>query len=68
MSLHDLKPDFAGHAANGEVATGCAACSHPWTAHDGIAARFCTATVAGKFTRGCVCTAYPDGKPAKETQ
>jgi hypothetical protein len=56
----DTKPDFSGHTANGEVATGCAACPHPWTNHDRIAARFCTATVAGKFSRGCVCTPYSD--------
>jgi hypothetical protein len=46
--------------ANGEVATGCAVCPHPWTFHDQIAARYCTATVQGKFNRGCVCTAHPD--------
>ena len=66
MSLRDLKPDFAGHAANGEVATGCAACPHPWTTHDAIAARYCTATVAGKFSRGCVCTAYQNNKSEQE--
>jgi len=56
----ESKPDFSGHTANGEVATGCAVCPHPWTTHDRIAARFCAATAAGKFTRGCVCTPYPD--------
>jgi hypothetical protein len=61
MPATDVTPDLSGHAINGEVATGCAVCPHPWTFHDRIAARFCTATVAGKFTRGCVCTAYPDG-------
>jgi len=39
----------------------CAVCPHPWTFHDRIAARYCTATIAGEFSRGCVCTPYPDG-------
>jgi hypothetical protein len=33
----------------------CVACAHPWSAHDVISARYCTATVAGALTRGCVC-------------
>jgi hypothetical protein len=56
MPAIELNADFSGHGANGEVATGCAVCPHPWTTHDRIAARFCTATVAGKFSRGCVCS------------
>jgi hypothetical protein len=53
----------SGTLTNGEVATGCAACAHPWTAHDAIAARFCNATVSGRFKRGCVCTSRPAVKP-----
>jgi hypothetical protein len=34
----------------------CAVCPHPWTDHDRVAARFCTATVAGAYSRTCVCT------------
>jgi hypothetical protein len=34
----------------------CATCPHPAADHDPIAARFCAATVAGGFSRGCVCT------------
>lgn len=34
----------------------CAACAHPWAEHDQIAARFCAATTAGRYERGCVCT------------
>ncbi|GAB3439589.1 RGCVC family protein [Actinophytocola sediminis] len=34
----------------------CAACPHPRSEHDRIAARFCSATVAGDFSRGCVCS------------
>lgn len=33
----------------------CAACTHPWDAHDQIGRRFCTATIAGSYHRGCVC-------------
>jgi hypothetical protein len=42
------------------VTDACAVCPHPWTFHDRIAARYCTATVAGRYSRGCVCTPYPD--------
>jgi hypothetical protein len=33
----------------------CAVCPHPWGNHDAIAARFCAATVVGRYSRGCVC-------------
>ncbi len=33
----------------------CLACAHPWSGHDVISARFCTATVAAALARGCVC-------------
>ncbi|HEX5401493.1 MAG TPA: RGCVC family protein [Pseudonocardiaceae bacterium] len=33
----------------------CAACAHPWAAHDAISTRFCTITVAKALTRGCAC-------------
>lgn len=33
----------------------CAACPHPWEAHDRIGRRYCTATAVGAFNRGCVC-------------
>jgi len=61
MPVTDVTPDVASPAADTEVAAGCAVCPHPWSAHDRIAARFCTATIAGKFSRSCVCTAHPDG-------
>jgi hypothetical protein len=44
-------------------ATGCAVCAHVWTEHDTIAARYCTATAAGKFDRGCVCTTAATVEP-----
>jgi len=34
----------------------CVTCPHPTAEHDPISTRFCGATVAGGFTRGCVCT------------
>ena len=33
----------------------CAVCPHAWDAHDPIGTRFCSATVAGRLHRGCVC-------------
>lgn len=33
----------------------CDACQHPSAEHDAIAARFCSATMNGAITRGCVC-------------
>jgi hypothetical protein len=50
--------DVSGSAPGNEVTTECGVCPHPWPAHDQIAARFCTATVAGGFSRECVCTPY----------
>lgn len=35
----------------------CPSCPHPLSTHDVIARRFCTATAAGGFSRGCTCTA-----------
>jgi hypothetical protein len=53
----------SGPQTNGVVADGCAVCPHAWTAHDAISARFCNATVAGQFERGCACAAgMPSGK------
>ncbi|MEC3980152.1 RGCVC family protein [Amycolatopsis sp. H20-H5] len=35
----------------------CPSCPHTRSSHDVIAQRFCTATSAGGFSRGCVCGA-----------
>ncbi len=56
MATADVTQAARG-AVNGEIATACAACPHPWTLHDPIAARYCTASAARKLSRGCVCTA-----------
>jgi hypothetical protein len=58
MPVIDVTPEVSGGVVSGEVAAGCAVCPHPLTFHDRIAARFCTATVAGNFSRGCVCAAH----------
>lgn len=33
----------------------CDVCPHPLASHDPIGLRYCRATFAGAFTRGCVC-------------
>lgn len=33
----------------------CAACPHPDDYHDVISQRYCSATIAGGWERGCVC-------------
>ncbi|MFL6143191.1 MAG: RGCVC family protein [Labedaea sp.] len=60
MSSIDSTFDTLSHVPDGEAVTGCAVCPHPWIGHDQIAARYCTATVAGKFNRACVCSASPE--------
>ncbi|WP_033296162.1 RGCVC family protein [Amycolatopsis jejuensis] len=46
-------------SAGGESpsAPGCPVCPHERDAHDLIADRFCTATAAGGYLRGCACAA-----------
>ncbi|HEY0452485.1 RGCVC family protein [Actinophytocola sp.] len=58
MPATDAHANVSGPQANGQVATGCAVCPHPWPDHDAIAARYCNATAAvnGQQGRGCVCT------------
>lgn len=34
----------------------CDACNHPDAAHDGIAHRYCKATMTNALTRGCICS------------
>jgi len=61
MSGPDLRNLDTGDVADDVTTTTCAACPHPWSDHDRIAVRFCTATAAGALGRGCVCTAYANG-------
>lgn len=64
MPVPTVIPETSGNTPDDDVARGCAVCPHLWADHDRIAARFCTATVAGKFSRGCVCgSAVPETVP-----
>ncbi|WIY00742.1 RGCVC family protein [Amycolatopsis mongoliensis] len=62
MSRIDAEPGVAVAVAEpGDPAVAaCAVCPHPIEAHDTIARRFCAATKAGMFNRGCVCTGAPE--------
>ncbi|GAA1964737.1 RGCVC family protein [Amycolatopsis minnesotensis] len=42
-------------STNTEPGAVCVVCGHGLDSHDTIAHRFCTATAAGGFRRGCVC-------------
>jgi hypothetical protein len=69
MPATEVTPDVSRDTASGEVTTECAVCPHPRTFHDRIATRYCTATIAGQFSRGCVCTPYPpDTTPGQDTR
>ncbi|WP_133848697.1 RGCVC family protein [Labedaea rhizosphaerae] len=39
----------------------CETCSHPWSNHDPISVRFCTATLNGGYSRACVCSTKETG-------
>jgi hypothetical protein len=54
-------PTPTGDSGNTGPPTGgeCTSCPHPMSAHDPISARFCGATAAGGYHRGCVCTPVP---------
>ena len=47
--------DAATATLDGGPAAACPACPHPLGRHDPIGVRFCRATAAGGFDRGCVC-------------
>lgn len=55
MATTDTMPTTTGVMRIEQPQDACVACAHPWTAHDVISARFCTATVAAGLLRGCVC-------------
>ncbi|WP_246258676.1 RGCVC family protein [Amycolatopsis anabasis] len=59
-TVRDTAPPVPGTQSNFDGASNavCAACPHPWSGHDLIAARYCAATVAGGHSRGCVCTGH----------
>ena len=47
----------SGTTPGAEAAADCPVCPHPVDMHDEIGRRFCSATAAGRFERGCVCAA-----------
>lgn len=62
-----VSPEVSGYTA--DEASACGACAHPRSSHDRIATRFCSATDAGGFSRGCVCTPFAgDAASGKETR
>ena len=48
-------PNTATTAGRPATGTRCAACAHPAPDHDVIGLRFCTATLSGDLSRGCIC-------------
>ena len=62
MSRIDVESGVAVAVAeiDDPAVTACAACPHSVESHDMIARRFCTATQAGAFNRGCVCSGGPE--------
>ncbi|WP_408630104.1 RGCVC family protein [Actinomycetospora lemnae] len=34
----------------------CSVCPHPWSDHDALGRRFCTATRVSAWSRGCICS------------
>ena len=55
MSKTDVEPGAARKDGDREAGVACGACQHPLDSHDAIARRYCTATLASGFHRGCVC-------------
>lgn len=55
MPTIDTKPATSETDAGDRADLVCAVCPHPLKAHDRIGLRYCTATAAGSFSRGCVC-------------
>ncbi|WP_143517162.1 RGCVC family protein [Pseudonocardia sp. MH-G8] len=55
MQKTDTQP--ADTPSSTETGTGrtCAACPHDHDAHDRIGTRYCSATITGALSRGCVC-------------
>jgi hypothetical protein len=55
MRTTELKSPRAEPSTGNRAYLTCAVCPHEWDAHDPIGIRFCSATVAGRLRRGCVC-------------
>ena len=55
MPTTDASPATTASSTAVGTRPACAACPHEWDAHDRIGTRFCSATIAGALSRGCVC-------------
>jgi hypothetical protein len=57
MVIGDVASDTSAMKCDTEIVVdeACSVCAHPMRAHDGIATRFCAATLAGALDRGCAC-------------
>ncbi|MHA6624261.1 RGCVC family protein [Pseudonocardia sichuanensis] len=55
MQKTDTHPIDAPSATEPGTGATCAACPHDRDAHDRIGTRFCSATITGALSRGCVC-------------
>jgi hypothetical protein len=55
MPVTDAPPttDTTTATTDGELL--CDVCPHVWAAHDPLGSRFCSATIASRSTRGCIC-------------
>jgi hypothetical protein len=53
-ALHRVQGERPLHESASPDAA-CDVCAHPLAGHDPIGLRYCRATLAGAFTRGCVC-------------
>ncbi|WP_410567594.1 RGCVC family protein [Amycolatopsis sp. cmx-4-61] len=55
LTKADVRSGRPGPETGDTGGVACAACAHAQSSHDSIARRYCTATTAGGFNRGCVC-------------
>jgi hypothetical protein len=54
-SMTVAQTDATAANAEDQPSAMCAVCPHAEQAHDSIGLRYCAATVAGAWERGCVC-------------
>jgi hypothetical protein len=51
----DREPSSRESTRSDSGIAACEVCPHSWAGHDAISSRFCSATLKGALTRGCVC-------------
>jgi hypothetical protein len=66
MPTAELKPTNAESDNVDDAGGTCAACAHAMADHDAIGTRFCSATLAGGYARGCVCVGGTTEKKDKK--